>query len=49
MTLSKTLPLILVLIVLAIGVTYLKKSEVTEVTDEIQSGQAAPHRSEIPF
>lgn len=47
---SKYLPLVLVLIALVFGVSYFHESEVTtDIRDEVQSGQAAPHRSEIPF
>ena len=47
---KKKLPLIVVLVALALGINYLRQTEIAEVTDEVQSGQAAPeHKSEIPF
>jgi hypothetical protein len=48
---TKYLPLVLVLITLVLGISYFhERGVITEVQDEVQSGQAAPeHRSEIPF
>ena len=47
----KFLPIVLVLIAVIFGVSYVHESDVTtEVKDEVQSSLAAPeHKSEIPF
>ncbi|MES2526904.1 MAG: hypothetical protein V4598_07440 [Bdellovibrionota bacterium] len=47
----KFIPLVLVLIAVVFGVSYVHESDVTsEVKDEVQSSLAAPeHKSEIPL
>jgi hypothetical protein len=50
-SISKYLPLVLVIIALVLGLSYFHESgKTTEVRDEIQSGLSAPqHSSEIPL
>lgn len=50
-SISKYLPLVLVVIALVLGLSYFHESEtMSEVRDEVQSGMAAPeHKSEIPL
>ncbi len=48
-SMTKYLPLVLVLIALVFSVSYFHESEITEVQDEVQSGMAAHHKSELPL